>query len=78
MEEHKVEHLLNGIEKEEQKRDLHNPINDYFMQRSRINYGMACELAIIISNLTSSNKDDRERGKRKVRELVKLGKEETK
>jgi hypothetical protein len=36
---------------------------------------MACQLAMIIANLTSSNRDNRERAKKEVRHLVKLGQE---
>lgn len=32
-------------------------------------------LAILLQNLTSANKDDREKAKKDVRELVKIGKE---
>lgn len=35
----------------------------------------SCQLAMIIANLTSANQNDRERAKKEVRELVKLGKE---
>jgi len=46
------------------------------LQDFRANFcGAGYELAIILQNLTSSNKEDRERAKKRVRELVKVGQE---
>jgi hypothetical protein len=67
--------ILEGIEKKEKETHPAREKEEVFQYSSRIHYGMACELAMIINNLTSANKDDRERAKAKVRELVKLGKE---
>ncbi len=67
--------ILEGIEKKEKETHPEREKEDVFQYSSRIHYGMACELAMIIDNLTSANKDDRERAKAKVRGLVKLGRE---
>ena len=74
MEKQKFQHLLKGIEKKEEERYPRNE-QDFFYHKGRINYGMACELAMIIQNLTSASRDDREYAKKKVRELVKIGQE---
>lgn len=67
--------ILTGIEKKEKETHPEREKEEIFQYSSRIHYGMACELALIIQNLTSVNKEDRERAKAKVREMVKLGKE---
>ncbi len=67
--------ILEGIEKKEKETHPEREKEEVFQYSSRIHYGMACELAMIIDNLTSANKDDRERAKAKVRGLVKLGRE---
>ena len=51
------------------KAETPNASEDYLI------WGAAYGLAIIIQNLTSSDKLNRERAKKEVRELVKLGKE---
>lgn len=48
---------------------------EFFQASSRQSHTAACQLAMIIKNLTSANKEDRERAKKEVRELVKIGKE---
>ena len=71
----KFEAILDGAKKKEEMRRPNKDNTEFWHHTSRINYGMAAELAMIIKNLTSTSKDDREYAKKKVRELIKLGRE---
>ena len=74
-EKNRFERILDGAFENEMGRKprQENEGLAQYRQRQHIDYCVACSLAMIIENLTSANKNDRERAKKRVRELVKRG-----
>lgn len=71
----KFECIFDGAKKQQSDRKPRRKGQDFWDHMAEINSATACQLAMLVANLTSANKDDRERAKKEVRELVKIGKE---
>jgi hypothetical protein len=71
----KFDALITGAKVTAEARKDYRETADFRQKTSDRNFTMACQLAMIIANLTSSNRDNRERAKKEVRHLVKLGQE---
>lgn len=71
----KFEYIYDGARKQCLEKHPQKNGQDFWEHVAEVQTDMACKLSSILANLTSSNKNERELAKMKVRELVKLGQE---
>lgn len=74
-EKSKFECIIDGAIEKATAEEPRREYEEFYQASSQQSHAAACQLAMIIKNLTSTNKDARERAKKEVRELVKIGKE---